>query len=34
MGDRSLDQLTRAHLAESKARIDQVLEASLVVGGR
>jgi hypothetical protein len=34
MGDRGLDQVTRAHLAESKARIDQVLEASLVVGGR
>ncbi len=31
--DRRLDTVTRAHLAESRARIDQALEADLVVEG-
>ncbi|NIP83106.1 MAG: hypothetical protein GWM90_29305 [Gemmatimonadetes bacterium] len=29
--DRRLDRVTRAHLAETEARIDQALEASLVI---
>jgi hypothetical protein len=32
-GSGSLDRMTRAHLAESKARIDRALEASLVLEG-
>ncbi len=32
-GNGRLDTVTRAHLAESKARIDQALEASLVIEG-
>lgn len=33
MGSGSLDRMTRAHFAESKARIDRALEASLVLEG-